>query len=352
MEIVYNESDLRHYIKYAIKASPEHPVEIIKFLEDAYEFDVDAIADKERTVIGGIMQHIEEAGIHSGDSACVLPPYLISEENLEKIRKYTYTIAKALDVIGLINIQYAIKDDELYVLEVNPRASRTIPFVSKTIGVPLAKLAAKVMAGKKLSELGFTEEVKINHISVKEAIFPFDRFTDVKNFLGPEMRSTGEVMGISKDFGISFAKSQLSVGVGLPLNGTAFISVNDNDKSRALSIAKKLSELGFKIFATSGTADFFNKRGLKVKEIQKAGEGRPNIVDYIKNNEIDLIINTPLGKISRFDENTIGRNAILKKIPFISTLSAADASVKAIEALKKETLKVKALQDYHKEIKR
>ncbi len=350
MEIVYNETDLRYYMINAVKASPEHPVEIIKFLEDAFEFDVDAIADNERTVIGGIMQHIEEAGIHSGDSACVLPPYLISDENLDKIRKYTYTISKFLNVVGLLNIQYAIKDDKLYVLEVNPRASRTVPFVSKTIGIPLAKLAAKVMAGKKLSELGFTEEVKINHISVKESIFPFDKFTEVKNFLGPEMRSTGEVMGISEEFGISFAKSQMSVGMGLPLTGTAFISVNDNDKSRIFSIAKNLSELGFKITATTGTAAFFKKKGIDAELILKVGEGRPNIVDYIKNDEIDLIINTPLGKTSRFDENAIGKNAIQKKIPFITTLSGAEATVKAIESLKKETVKVRALQEYHKEI--
>lgn len=281
----------------------------------------------------------------------MLPPYLISEENLEKIRKYTYTISKALNVVGLINIQYAIKEGKLYVLEMNPRASRTIPYVSKTIGVPLAKVAAKIMTGLKLSELRFTEEVKINHISVKESVFPFDKFTDVKSFLGPEMRSTGEVMGISQDFGISFAKSQMSVGVGLPLSGTALISVNDNDKSRAFQIAKQLSEVGFKVMATSGTAAFLQERGLNVKRVIKVGEGRPNIVDLIKNGEIDLIINTPLGKVSRFDENSIGRNAILKRIPFITTLSGAAASVKGIQALKREPVKVRALQEYHKEIK-
>jgi len=350
MEIVYNEPDLKFYMRNAVKASPEYPVEIDKFLEDAFEFDVDAVADNDITVIGGIMQHIEEAGIHSGDSACVLPPYLISEENLEKIRKYTYTISKALNVVGLINIQYAIKEGKLYVLEVNPRASRTVPYVSKSIGVPLAKIAAKVMTGIKLSDLGFTSEVKVNHISVKESVFPFDKFTEVKNFLGPEMRSTGEVMGMSQDFGISFAKSQMSVGVGLPLSGTALISVNDNDKIRAFPIAKQLFEMGFKIMATSGTAAFFQERGLNVKEVLKVGEGRPNIVDLIKNGEIDLIINTPLGKVSRFDENAIGRNAILKKIPFITTLSGAAASVKGIQAMRRESIKVRALQDYHKEI--
>ncbi len=350
MEIVYNEPDLKYYMRHAVKASGEHPVEIIRFLEDAFEFDIDAVADNERTVIGGIMQHIEEAGIHSGDSACVLPPYLISEENLDKIRKYTYTITKALNVIGLINIQYAIKDGELYVLEVNPRASRTVPFVSKAIGKPLAKIAAKVMVGKKLSDMGFTEEVKVNHVSVKESVFPFDKFTEVKNFLGPEMRSTGEVMGISQDFGISFAKSQISVGVGLPLNGTVLISVNDYDKARAFPIAKELSEMGFKIMATSGTAKFFNEKGLNVERVLKVGEGRPNIVDLIKNRKIDLIINTPLGKASRFDENAIGRNAILKKIPFITTLSGASASVKGIKSMRREPIRVRALQEYHKEI--
>ena len=350
MEIVYNEPDLKYYMRHAVKASGEHPVEIIRFLEDAFEFDIDAVADNERTVIGGIMQHIEEAGIHSGDSACVLPPYLISEENLDKIRKYTYTITKALNVIGLINIQYAIKDGELYVLEVNPRASRTVPFVSKAIGKPLAKIAAKVMVGKKLSDMGFTEEVKVNHVSVKESVFPFDKFTEVKNFLGPEMRSTGEVMGISQDFGISFAKSQISVGVGLPLNGTVLISVNDYDKTRAFPIAKELSEMGFKIMATSGTAKFFNEKGLNVERVLKVGEGRPNIVDLIKNRKIDLIINTPLGKASRFDENAIGRNAILKKIPFITTLSGASASVKGIKSMRREPIRVRALQEYHKEI--
>ena len=351
MEIVYNEPDLKHYMKHAVKASHEHPVEIIKFLEDAYEFDVDAVADEDRTVIGSIMQHIEEAGIHSGDSACVIPPYMLSEENAAKIREFTYTISKALKVIGLINIQYAIHNDEVYVLEVNPRASRTTPYVSKTIGVPLAKIAAKVMAGKKLEELGFTEEVKIEHVSVKESVFPFDKFTDVKSFLGPEMRSTGEVMGISHDFGISFAKSQMSVGVGLPLSGKVFISVNNNDKEKAYPIARKLADLGFVILATTGTAAYFQERGLEAEKVFKVGEGRPDIVDHIKNGEVDLIINTPLGKVSRFDENAIGRTANLKKIPLITTLSGAAASVKGIESLKREPVGVKSIQEYHEAVR-
>lgn len=352
MEIVYEEKDLRHYMQYAVKASPEHPVLIDKFLEDAFEFDVDAISDGEQTVIGGIMQHIEEAGIHSGDSACVLPPYMATDEQLQEIRNETYLIAKELKVKGLINIQYAIMAGKLYILEVNPRASRTIPFVSKATGIPLAKLAAKVMVGKSLKDLGFTQEIKVQHISVKESVFPFDKFSEAVNFLGPEMRSTGEVMGIWDDFGIAFAKSQESIGVGLPLQGNVFISVNDNDKEKAFTVAKDLAEMGFKLYATTGTAHYFSERSLPVQLIYKVGEGRPNIVDYIKNKEIQLVINTPLGRESRGDEYAIGRNAILYKIPFVTTLSGAIASVKGIRSMRQRDSGIRSLQEYHGMIRR
>ncbi|MEW6088361.1 MAG: carbamoyl-phosphate synthase large subunit [bacterium] len=347
MEIVYDKADLEKFIKKAININPEHPILIDKFLEDAIEIDVDAISDGEITVIGGIMEHIEEAGIHSGDSACVLPPFSISDDMIDEIKKTTHKLAKNLKVIGLINIQYAIKDDILYLLEVNPRASRTIPFISKAIGVSLAKLAARVMAGKKLTELGFTKERDNKHICIKEAVLPFIKFPGVDIILGPEMKSTGEVMGIDMDFGFAYAKSQLAASQKLPLQGTVFISVRDKDKRPIIFVAKRLVDLGFKIVATSGTARVLQRSGMAVEKVFKYKEGTPDIYDQVCQGKIDLIINTPMGKKSKYDDKIIRTEATLRGIPCITTLSAAEVSIMAIEALKKGKIKVKSLQEYH-----
>ena len=351
MEIVYDEETLERYIREAVKASSEHPVLIDKFLEEAIEVDVDAISDGERVVIGGIMEHIEEAGIHSGDSACVLPPYTLSDPLLEVIKENTYALAKELRVKGLMNIQYAIRNDVVYVLEVNPRASRTIPFVSKATGVPLAKLAAKVMVGRTLEELGFTHEVEVGHVSVKESVFPFNRFPGVDTVLGPEMKSTGEVMGIDHAFGIAFAKAQLAAGQLLPRKGKVFISVKNRDKRAIIFIAKKLSDFGFQIVATRGTAKALSQNGIPVEVVYKVHEGRPNIVDLIKNREIDLIINTPTGHRPKQDQVSIRAVAVAHNVPLITTISGAAASVNGIEALLKEEVHVKSLQEYHGERK-
>jgi carbamoyl-phosphate synthase large subunit len=348
MEIVYDEESLERYIRDAVKASPEHPILIDKFLEEAIEVDVDAIADGERVVIGGIMEHIEEAGIHSGDSACVLPPYTLSDELIEVIKENTYALAKELEVKGLMNIQYAIRNDVVYVLEVNPRASRTIPFVSKATGVPLAKLAAKVMVGRTLEELGFTREVEVGHVSVKESVFPFNRFAGVDTVLGPEMKSTGEVMGIDHAFGIAFAKAQLAAGQVLPRKGKVFISVKNRDKRAIIFIAKKLTDFGFQIVATRGTAKALSQNGIPVQGVYKVHEGRPNIVDLIKNREIDLIINTPTGHRPQRDQVSIRAEAVAHNVPLITTISGAAASVNGIEALLKEEVHVKSLQEYHR----
>jgi len=347
MEIVYDEETLEHYMRDAVKASPEHPILIDKFLEEAIEVDVDAIADGERVVIGGIMEHIEEAGIHSGDSACVLPPYTLSDELIEVIEENTYALAKELQVRGLMNVQCAIRNDVVYVLEVNPRASRTIPFVSKATGVPLAKLAAKVMIGRRLEELGFTRKVEVQHVSVKESVFPFNRFPGVDTVLGPEMKSTGEVMGIDHAFGIAFAKAQLAAGQILPEKGKVFISVKNRDKRAIIFIAKKLSDFGFQIVATRGTAKALSQNGIPVRIVNKVHEGRPNIVDLIKNREIDLIINTPTGHRPKRDQVSIRAVAVAHNIPLITTISGAAASVNGIEALLKEEVQVKSLQEYH-----
>ncbi|MBM3254337.1 MAG: carbamoyl phosphate synthase large subunit, partial [Candidatus Omnitrophica bacterium] len=321
-----------------------------KFLEDAIEVDVDMIADGKTFVIGGIMEHIEEAGIHSGDSAMVLPPHTLSDEIIEGIREYSYAMAKELNVVGLMNIQYAVKNDTIYVLEVNPRASRTIPFVSKAIGVPLAKLAAKVMAGMTLKELGFTKEIMPAHISIKESVFPFVRFPGVDIILGPEMKSTGEVMGIDTDFGRAFAKSQIAASASLPTSGTVFISVKNKDKRAIIFIAKKLFDLGFKIIATEGTAKALHKNAIDVRVIQRIHEGRPNILDYIKDGKINLIINTPTtGKGPRKDEIKIRSTAVMHGIPCVTTIPGAQASVNGIEALLKGSLDVKPIQEYHLE---
>jgi len=351
MEIVYDEEGLGNFMKKAVEASPEHPILIDKFLEDAIEVDVDAIADGTRCVIGGIMEHIEEAGIHSGDSAMVLPPYTLGEDIIEEIRKNTYAMAKELNVKGLLNIQYAVKNNVVYILEVNPRASRTIPFVSKAIGVPLAKLATKIMLGKTLEELGFTKEKQINYVAVKESVFPFIRFPGVDAILGPEMKSTGEVMGIDSTFGVAYAKSQIAAGQKLPKNGNVFISVKNQDKRSIVFIAKRLADLGFKILATSGTADALMRNDIEVETLPKLHEGRPNIIDLIKDGKVDLIINTPAGKATKEDEAKIRSNAILYSVPLITTIAGAQASVNGIENLIKRTkMSVKSLQEYHKQI--
>ena len=348
MEIVYDEGSLANYMKSAVEASPEYPVLIDKFLEDAIEIDVDAVADGKRVVVGGIMEHIEEAGIHSGDSACVLPPYTLSDEEIEEITQATYALARELNVVGLMNVQYAIRGDDLFVLEVNPRASRTVPFVSKAIGVPLAKIAARIMAGKTLEELNFTEEVQPDHFSVKGPVFPFARFRGVDPVLGPEMKSTGEVMGIDTNLGRAFAKAQIGSGHNLPTTGTVFISVKNKDKRAVIFIARRLFDMGFKILATHGTAVALTRNGIDADLVYSLGKGRPTIFDYMKNKEVDLIINTPTGRASKSDEDLIRKTAITQGIPCITTISGAAAAVDGIDALRRrEGIAVKSLQEYY-----
>jgi carbamoyl-phosphate synthase large subunit len=348
MEIVYNEASLQDYMLRAVQASPEHPVLVDKFLEDAIEMDVDALCDGQEVVIGGIMEHIEEAGIHSGDSACSLPPRSVSQPLLDLIRAQTTAMALELGVVGLINIQFAIKDGAVYVLEVNPRASRTVPFVSKAIGVPLAKLAAKIMVGATLKELGFTEERALRHVAVKEAVLPFVKFPGVDALLGPEMRSTGEVMGIDREFGLAFAKSQVGASGALPTDGTVFLSVRDKDKPVIRPLARQLVDLGFRLVATTGTAAMLQAAGIPVEPVAKVVEGvRPHIVDKMKSGEIALVINTPEGQDARLDSYSIRRTAVVMGIPYFTTLAAAQAAVQAIRALRHGALGVKALQEYH-----
>ncbi len=347
MVIVYDRETLARYMKTAIGVGGDRPILVDRFLEDAQEFDVDVVADGKDVVIGGIMQHIENAGIHSGDSACVLPPHAVSDENLADIRRHTHALARALKVVGLMNVQYAVQDGKTYVLEVNPRASRTVPFVSKAIGVPLAKIAARAMVGKSLREQGFTQEVHISHIAVKEAVLPFLKFPGVDTVLGPEMKSTGEVMGIDTDFGMSFLKAQLSAGVRLPQSGAVFISVNDRDKPGVLDIARRLSALPFTILATSGTQQFLVKQGVQAERISKLNEDRPHIVDAIKSSQIVLMINTPLGERSQRDEVAIRRAALQYNVPYTTTLSGASAAVAGIESIRTKPLQVKTLQEYH-----
>jgi carbamoyl-phosphate synthase large subunit len=353
MEIVYDEKSLSDYMDKAQEASPERPILVDKFLEDAIEVDVDAIADGETCVIGGILEHIEEAGIHSGDSAMVLPAHTLGKDIIDVIKKNTYAMAKELNVKGLMNIQYAVKNNIVYILEVNPRASRTVPFVSKAIGVPLANLATKIMLGKTLKELGFTKEKVINFVTVKESVFPFIRFPGVDAILGPEMKSTGEVMGIDATFGSAYAKSQIAAGQKLPTKGNVFISVKNQDKRNIIFVAKKLADLGFKIVATSGTAEALKSNDIDVQVLPKLHEGRPNAIDLLKDGKISLIINTPSGKATKEDEMKIRSLAILYNIPLITTVSGAQASVNGIENLiKKPKISVKSLQEYHKEIKK
>jgi len=347
MEIVYDQETLSQFMERAIAASPDHPILIDKFLEDAIEVDVDAVSDGTDTVIGGIMEHIEEAGIHSGDSACVLPPITFSRKLLETIEEQTKLIARELGVVGLMNIQYAVKDDILYVLEVNPRASRTIPFVSKAIGVPLAKLATKIMLGKSLKDLGFTNTIWPKHISVKEAVFPFNRFPNVDVLLGPEMKSTGEVMGIDRSFGMAFAKSQMAAGFHLPLKGGVFISVHDFHKDKIVPIAGAFQNMGFHIMATQGTAAHLKRFGVKTETILKVSEGRPHVVDRIKNGDIQVVINTSVGRRSTMDAYHIRRGALVYNVLYTTTIAGSRALSDAIMALNKEKWEVYPLQDYH-----
>jgi len=348
MEIVYDEKSLSEYMKRAVKASPEHPVLIDKYLEDAIEVDVDAISDGRDVIIGGVMEHIEEAGIHSGDSACSLPPHSLEKDIINEIKKQTKALAKELSVIGLMNVQFAVRDHDIYILEVNPRASRTVPFVGKATGIPLAKIAAKLMVGKTLKELGLREEKHIKHIAVKEAVFPFDRFYGVDTILGPEMKSTGEVMGIDEDFGLAFGKSQISCGNRIPLSGKIFVSLKDKDKPISVPIVKKLLELGLSVIATRGTAMHLKERGLDVEVINKVAEGRPHIVDLIKNKEINFVINTVSGTQAQKDSFSIRQSALQYRVPFTTTISGAIAAVNAIEMLKKKKVNIKSIQEYHK----
>ena len=355
MQIVFSDAELRHYMRFAVEASPERPVLVDKFLEDATEVDVDCIADvghfsnpdQGTIVIGGMLEHIEFAGVHSGDAAMVLPPHTLSKRVIETIREYTRAMARELGVIGLMNVQYAVKGELVYVLEVNPRASRTVPFVSKAIGVPLAKLAAKVMAGRNLSELGFTREIWPKYWAVKESVFPFNRFHGQDILLSPEMRSTGEVMGIDSDLGIAYAKSQMAAYSPLPLNGRVFISVSDAHKKDVVPVARQFAELGFEIISTSGTASILEKAGLTVRRIFKLAEGRPNAIDLLKNNEIQLVLNTPSGEAPRADEVKIRTTAVYTNTPIMTTLGGARAAALGIAALKKSGYAVRTLQEYH-----
>ena len=354
MQIVYSDDELRQYMRTAVEASPERPVLVDKFLEDAIEVDVDCIADvglhddpaDATVVIGGMLEHVEFAGVHSGDATMVLPPHTLSAELMDTMRRYSDAMARELKVTGLMNVQYAIKDGIVYVLEVNPRASRTVPFVSKAIGRPLAKLAAKVMTGKTLKELGFTEELTPDYWAVKESVFPFNRFHGQDILLSPEMKSTGEVMGIDTDLGIAYAKSQMASGSSLPLEGRVFISVSDAHKAEVADLAKRFADLGFKLSSTTGTAAVLAKAGLEVESVPKLAEGRPNTLDLLKNNEIQLVINTPSGQAPRADEIKIRTTAIYTNTPIMTTMGSAKAAAEGIAALKQNGYAVKSLQEF------
>jgi carbamoyl-phosphate synthase large subunit len=351
MEIVYDDGSLRDYFVKAARVAPEHPVLIDRFLEDAFEADVDAIADGTRCVIGGVMQHIEDAGVHSGDSACVLPPYLIGDSQVEEMRRHTQAFARALGVVGLLNVQYAIKDGVVFVLEVNPRASRTVPFVSKATGVPLAKLAAAVMLGRTLDELGVPDELPVAGVAVKEAVFPFTKLPGVDTVLGPEMRSTGEAMGLADSFGMAFAKAQIAADGSLPLEGAVFVTVNDSDKPTVVPIVRRFHELGFRILATEGTQRYLRARGVPAERVMKVHEGRPNAIDLIVSGEVHLLINTPLGKFTQADDYAIRRAALMHRVPYTTTMSAASAAGDAIIALRSRTGSVRSLQEWHEKAK-
>ncbi|MBI5847767.1 MAG: carbamoyl-phosphate synthase large subunit [Nitrospirae bacterium] len=350
MEIVYDEDTIRNYMERMVKASPEHPILVDKYLDDAIEVDVDALSDGTDVIIGGVMEHIEEAGIHSGDSACSLPPYSLSKEIIDEIKRQSKELALELGVIGLMNVQFAVKKDEIYILEVNPRGSRTVPFVSKATGVPLAKIAAKVMTGKTLKELGITTEVQIKHVAVKEAVFPFDKFPGVDTILGPEMKSTGEVMGIDNDFGRAYAKAQAASNNKLPLSGKIVISIRDKDKIGICDLVSRLYAASFTVVATKGTAAFLNEKGHDVEVINKVTEGRPHIVDLIKNKEVVFVINTVSGAQAKMDSMSIRRSALQYGVPYTTTVSGAKAVVTAIEQLQKKKINIKSIQEYHRDV--
>lgn len=349
MDITYDDEALEDYMTEALEVSPEKPILIDKFIEDALEVEVDALCDGEEVIIGGIMEHIEEAGVHSGDSACALPPISLSDRVIEKIKVYTRKIALALGVVGLTNIQYAVKDEVVYVIEANPRASRTVPFVSKATGLPLAKIAAKIMIGKKIRELGIEERLTLKHVAVKEAVFPFNKLPGVDPTLAPEMKSTGEVMGIDYDFGMAYYKAELAAGMRLPTSGKAFISVKDRDKPKSIQVARGLMGLGFELLATKGTAEYLSKAGISAKAVPKTTEGRPNVVDLVINKEVDLIVNTPSGKGPKKEGYEIRRAAVEHNVPYITTIPAALAAVKGGEAIKKGVMTIKPLQEYNAE---
>ncbi len=347
MRIVFDEEELKEYIAHAVDVSPEHPVLIDKFLEDAIEVDVDAVCDGDDVFVAGIMEHIEEAGVHSGDSACSLPPHSIDDVIIDKIKSQTKALALELNVLGLINIQFAVKDNFVYIIEVNPRASRTIPFVSKAIGIPLAKIASQVITGRKLGELNLDKDYESKHVAVKEAVFPFIRFHGTDTILGPEMKSTGEVMGIDVDFGKAFAKAQMAIESGLPCTGSVFISVKNKDKPPIVEIAAKLHQSGFKIIATKGTAKAISERGIPVTHINKEYEGRPNIIDHLKNKEIQMVINTAEGKMSQKQSYNIRRYSIVHGIPYFTTVQGAMAAESAIKSMSDGELDVKPIQEYY-----
>jgi carbamoyl-phosphate synthase large subunit len=351
MQIVFSDDEVRHYMRFAVEASPERPVLVDKFLEEAIEVDVDCIADVGvggyTVVIGGFLEHIEFAGCHSGDAAMVLPPHSLAKAEIETMRKYTHGMARELKVAGLMNVQFAVKGHNVWVLEVNPRASRTVPFVSKAIGHPLAKLAAKVMTGKQLTELGFTKEIWPQYFSVKESVFPFGKFPGQDILLGPEMRSTGEVMGIDEDWGLAYAKSQMAASPALPVSGKVFLSVRDSDKKHVVAIAKEFAAMGFELCATGGTAKVLQENGVKVQPLFKLTEGRPNVLDLIKNGEVQLIINTPAGKTPRVDEVKIRTAAVAHRVSIMTTLAGARAAALGIAALRAKGLSVRTIQEYH-----
>jgi carbamoyl-phosphate synthase large subunit len=355
MQIVFSDAELQHYMRFAVEASPERPVLVDKFLEDATEVDVDCIADvglfedpsRGTIVVGGMLEHIEFAGVHSGDAAMVLPPHTLKDSVIRTMREYTHAMARELRVAGLMNVQYAVKGETVYVLEVNPRASRTVPFVSKAIGVPLAKLAAKVMTGRTLVELGFTKEIWRPYWAVKESVFPFSRFHGQDILLTPEMRSTGEVMGLDADLGVAYAKSQMGANATLPLGGRVFISVSDAHKQDVTEVARSFADLGFELVSTSGTAEVLEKEGMTVRRVFKLQEGRPNALDLLKNREVQLVINTPSGQVPRADEVRIRTTAVYTGTPIMTTLSSARAAALAIRALQQHGYGVKPLQEYH-----
>jgi carbamoyl-phosphate synthase large subunit len=347
MEIVHDEPSLREYFERAARVSEERPVLVDRFLEDAFEADVDALSDGEHVVIGAVMEHIESAGIHSGDSACILPPYLIPPAAVEQMKAHTIAFARRLGVVGLINVQYAYKDGQVFVIEVNPRASRTAPFVSKAIGVSLPSVAARLMLGETLADIGFTQEIVPPYISVKEAVFPFNKFREFDPVLSPEMRSTGEVMGIDDDFGTAFLKSQIAADNALPSSGAVFFTVNDGDKPTAARLAQRFHALGFSVRATSGTAAYFRQQGVPVTSVLKVHEGRPHGVDMILNGDVQLLVNTPLGKHAQVDDEKLRQAAISNRVPYTTTLTAANAAVEAIAARRSRDPGVRSLQEWH-----